>query len=118
MSGTALGGRNEGETRVVYYYDADTDQQIKADKGKPKLHLVPWDIVYAIAAVREYGVEKYPITDSWKNVSSERYIDALLRHTIAFAKDPNGLDESGLPHLYHVACNVAFLCNFMSEGKL
>lgn len=95
------------------------DQEIKADKGKPKLHLVPWEIVNAIAVVREYGVKKYGDKESWKSVEAERYIDALLRHTIAFAEDPEGMDvESGLPHIAHVACNVAFLCDFFKEGKL
>jgi hypothetical protein len=37
--------------------------------------------------------------------------DALLRHTLAYMDDPRGVDaESGLPHLSHIACNVAFLC--------
>ena len=98
---------------------SEADQEIKADKGKPKLHLVPWEIVNAIAEVREYGVRKYGDKESWKSVEAERYVDALLRHTIAFAKDPAGLDrESGLPHIAHVACNVAFLCEFYKEGKL
>ena len=35
------------------------NQKIKADEGKPKLSLVPWQIVYDIARVREYGNQKY-----------------------------------------------------------
>lgn len=95
------------------------DQEIKADKGKPKLHLVPWEIVKAIAKVREYGVKKYGAKESWREVEAERYIDALLRHTVAFAEHPTGFDdESGFPHLYHVACNVAFLCEYLKDGRL
>jgi len=31
-------------------------------------------------------------------------------HIWAYLRDPDGVDEeSGLPHLEHVACNVAFL---------
>lgn len=88
-----------------------SNQKIKADEGKPKLSLVPWQIVYDIARVREYGNQKYGDSESWREVEPERYIDALLRHTLAFASDPFGRDgESGLPHLWHVATNVAFLC--------
>ena len=34
----------------------------------------------------------------------------------AFAENPTGADEeSGLPHLWHLACNVAFLCEMYKE---
>lgn len=33
-----------------------------------------------------------------------------MRHICKWLKDPHGNDEdSGLPHLWHIACNVAFL---------
>ena len=33
-----------------------------------------------------------------------------MRHLVAYMREPQGTDEeSGLPHLWHVACNVAFL---------
>jgi hypothetical protein len=90
------------------------DQSIKSDAGKPQLRLVPPQIMYDIARIREYGNAKYGDSDSWKRVEHERYIDALLRHTLAFAENPKGVDEeSGLPHLWHAACNMAFLCAMM-----
>ena len=68
-------------------------------------------ITKAIALVREYGVHKYKEKESWKTVEIERYRDAAYRHFLAYIEDPTGVDEeSGLPHLYHLACNVAFLC--------
>lgn len=86
------------------------DQTAKADSGKPHLTLVPQEIIYAIARVREYGVEKYKDPENWKRVEPERYRDAAYRHWLAYLKDPQGVDEeSGLPHLWHLACNVAFL---------
>lgn len=93
------------------------DQKIKADFGKPRLSLVPLEILPAIAQVREYGNAKYGDSESWRRVEPERYIDALLRHVFAFASDPTGVDEeSGFPHLWHVATNVAFLCE-MYKGE-
>lgn len=57
------------------------------------------------------GVRKYHDPENWKNVEIERYIDATLRHLLAYVDNNNSLDEeSGLPHLWHCACNVAFLC--------
>ena len=88
------------------------DQEIKADKGKPQCRLVPSEIVRAIARIREYGLKKYGDKESWKSVSIDRYQDAMYRHLLAYIENPTGVDEeSGLPHLWHLACNVAFLCS-------
>ena len=90
----------------------------KADAGKPRISLVPTQIIRDIAAVREYGTNKYGSAENWKNVEEQRYIDALLRHTLAYMDDPHGVDaESGLPHLSHIACNVAFLCEMRRKTK-
>ena len=87
------------------------DQSIKADAGKPQLTLVPQQILYDIAEVREYGVNKYGKSESWKDVEIQRYRDAAFRHFLAYLREPNGTDEeSGIEHLKHLACNVAFLC--------
>ena len=92
------------------------DQKIKADAGKPKLTLVPHKIIFAIAKVREYGLAKYGESESWRKVDVQRYRDALFRHLLAYLSDPSGIDdESGLPHLWHLACNVAFLCELESS---
>ena len=94
------------------------NQNAKSDAGKAKLSLVPTDIIWAIAAIREYGNNKYPDggPDNWKQVERERYIDACYRHWLRFVKDPTGVDtESGYPHLWHCACNVAFLCEMYAE---
>ena len=96
--------------------DADkkdkNDQTAKADAGKAKLSLVPQKIIYDIARIREYGNNKYPEggRDNWKGVEKQRYVDAMLRHISAYVSDPKGVDEeSGLPHLWHAACDMAFI---------
>lgn len=90
------------------------DQEAKADAGKPRLTLVPPRIIWDIAAVRQYGVEvKYPKTgvDGWRTISMERIKDAAFRHFMRYLATPHGVDEeSGLPHLWHCATNIAFLC--------
>ena len=89
------------------------DQTAKADAGKARISLVPTAIIYAIAKVREYGCNRYPEggKDNWKRVEAERYRDALGRHYLAYIDEPYGVDrESGLPHLWHLATNCAFLC--------
>lgn len=93
------------------------DQTIKADAGKPKLSLVPTQIIRDIAEVREYGTKKYNgDPDGWRDVKLVRYINALYRHVLAFVDDPFGEDEeSGIPHYKHVACNMAFICEMLSD---
>ena len=93
-------------------------QSVKADAGKPQVSLVPSQIVYDIARIREYGNKKYPEggKDNWKRVEVERYRDAAYRHLLAYIDDPHGVDEeSGMPHLWHLACNVAFLCELEKD---
>ena len=93
------------------------DQQAKADAGKPRLSLVPSEIIRNIATIREYGNRKYGSAENWRTVEVERYRDAAYRHLLAYIDDPASVDdESGLPHLWHLACNVAFLCE-MERGK-
>lgn len=93
------------------------NQKAKADAGKPRLTLVPMRIIWDIAAVREWATRnKYPDPSSWKQVEPKRYHEALIRHVLRYIDEPDGVDkESGLPHLYHVATNVAFLAELEKE---
>lgn len=92
------------------------DQEAKADAGKPRLTLVPQRIIWDIAAVRDFGTKKYKDPNNWKRVSKERYRDAAFRHFMRYLATPHGVDEeSGLPHLWHCCCNLAFLCEL--EGN-
>lgn len=94
----------DGETKLE-------NTAAKDDSGKRKLTLVPRHIIWDIAAIREYGTEKYGDPENWRKVSPERYRDAAFRHFLNYLDDPEGVDEeSGLPHLWHLACNIAFLC--------
>jgi hypothetical protein len=94
----------------------ERDQSAKADAGKPRLSLVPSEIIRNIAVIREYGVLKYGDSENWRKVEVERYRDAAYRHLLAYIDDPASRDEeSDLPHLWHLACNVAFLCELEKE---
>lgn len=88
----------------------EKNQQAKADAGKLQLTLVPRGIIRAVARIRMYGNEKYHDPENWRTVEIERYRDAAFRHFLSYLDDPQDVDEeSGLPHLWHLACNVAFL---------
>ena len=95
---------------------SEYNQQAKADDGKPELDLVPWQIVFDIEEVRRYGNKKYGDPENWRTVELRRYVNALLRHTLAFVEDYDSRDEeSGIAHYKHMACNMAFICEMMKE---
>ena len=98
-------------SNMVAIAQEDAAQEAKADAGKVRLTLVPRKIIWAIGRIREYGNKKYGDSENWRRVEKERYRDAAYRHFMAYLDDPAGKDEeSGLPHLHHLACNIAFLC--------
>ena len=92
------------------------DKQPKADAGKPRPTLVPVSLIDAVTAVRMYGNEKYHDPENWRKVEPQRYRDALYRHWLAYLKGEKCDQESGLPHLWHLACNAAFLIE-MEAGQ-
>lgn len=90
--------------------------EAKADAGKLRPTLVPTKLVWAVAAVRKYGTMKYKDPENWRQVEPERYKDALYRHLLAYIGGEQYDKESYLPHLWHMACNIAFLIEMEWEG--
>lgn len=89
----------------------------KPVKDSVSIALIPIEVIGAIRETRLYGFKKYGDPENWKQVSVERYRDAAYRHFMAYLEEPGGVDEeSGLPHLWHFACNIAFLCALESKN--
>ena len=116
--GTAYAGTVAYYERLDRYepLDSDLSQTAKADAGKPRLTLVPAGIITAVEKVRAYGNAKYHDPNNWKQVESQRFWDAAVRHIVAAWDDYTEIDpESGLPHIYHAMCNLAFLAERMED---
>ena len=108
----------EFKTNPIYV--RSDDQKAKSDAGKLQLTLVPRQIIWDIAEVRMFGNKKYPEggPENWKNVEPQRYRDALLRHLLAYLDDPLSVDEeSGLPHRWHMECNMAFIAELEKDRQ-
>jgi len=98
------------------FIDVIREQEAKFDAGKPRLSLVPPALIEAVGAIRTYGTQKYGDPENWRQVSTERYKDALMRHITAWLRDPESVDEeSGYRHLWHAACNIAFILEVEHE---
>lgn len=105
-------------TEDEYKEESKMSDNLKYDDNKPRLDLVPPELIEAVGIVRTYGVSKYGDSESWKQVEPYRYRAALMRHICLYLEEPDGVDaESGLPHLWHIACNVAFLIALNAEKR-
>ncbi len=92
-------------------------QGLKYDKDKLRMDLIPPIAFEALGRILTYGADKYT-DNSWQGIEPERYRAALLRHFVAYLKDPDGVDEeSGLKHIEHCFCNAMFLCYFLDKGE-
>lgn len=81
----------------------------KDDGGKPRHDLIPPELNDAVARVLAFGADKYGARNWEKGMSWGRPFAALMRHMWAWwgrdARDP----ETGMSHLWHAACCIAFL---------
>ncbi len=88
----------------------------KHDTGKLTPSNCPPQIIYDIMEVQQYGARKYETSENWREIDVGRWINAFLRHTLAFWKNPRAIDkESGIPHYKMMACNLAFICDLLAE---
>lgn len=88
----------------------------KADKGKPRVDLIPHEFILETAEVLGKGAEKYG-ADNWQaGAEWSRYFAAMQRHLWAW-KSGEDLDlETGKSHLAHAACCLAFLMAYQARG--
>ena len=88
----------------------------KFDNGKLRYSLIPPILLESVASVLTFGAIKYA-PNSWQSVpnAQERYLDALYRHLEAYRSGIPTDTDSGLSHLAHAACNIAFLLHFEGD---
>lgn len=85
---------------------------IKYDMGKPPLDLINRRALEAEAQVMAYGATKYG-RDNWRGgMDWSRLIAATLRHVTAFGDGEDNDQETGLSHLAHARCCLAFLIQY------
>ena len=93
------------------------DTEYKHDTDKTRLDLVEPSLIEAVGRIRTYGVQKYHSPDNWRKVEKYRYVAAAMRHFEAYRSGEKNDPESGMPHLWHVACNIMFLIELERSGN-
>lgn len=96
--------------RRCYEEIAALDIGRKDDSGKAMMDLIPPHAELMLAKVLTFGAEKYGAWN-WSQVDDleRRYMAAAMRHINAHRAGELLDQESGLPHLAHAMCCLAFL---------
>ncbi len=90
---------------------------VKYNDGKLRTDLVEARFIEGIAAVLTYGSFKYS-ANNWKTgggLTLEQIWGSLSRHYFSLAKGNKYDAETGIPEIYHLACNLMFLAWRMEE---
>ena len=88
----------------------------KLDQGKPRYDLIPPELLEGVAAVLTEGArEKYPARNWEGGMRWGKYFAALMRHMWAWWRGENLDPETGMSHLHHAACCLAFLIAYESR---
>lgn len=102
-------------------------EMLRYNAGKLRLSLLPTSFIRALShnlrgalieetvRVLEFGAGKYS-PNNWRASGSWiKVFDSALRHAFAFACGEEYDQESGLHHLGHLGCNLAFLLEFEEQ---
>jgi Domain of unknown function (DUF5664) len=87
----------------------------RMNEGKLLMHLIPAEVVQELAAVLTRGAQKYGARNWEQGLTYSSTFDSLQRHLWAWWNGQDVDDESGLSHLTHALCNVAFLVVFVKR---
>lgn len=88
----------------------------KYDADKIRMDLLDPSFTEGVASVLTFGAAKYA-PNNWRNgIQYSRIIAAIHRHLASIQRGEDFDPESGLPHVFHIGCNVQFL-GWMMENK-
>lgn len=90
---------------------------IKHDSDKPKLDLIPAELLEEVGKVLSFGAKKYNRGNWCKGINYSRLIAAAMRHLNEYNKGVDIDPESNLLHVSHAATNLAFLLWMIEHRK-
>jgi len=96
--------------------DAVVDKHAKAHPDKPRMDLIPPEIMTAMGTVMAHGAKKFAERGWEEGVEWGIYFAALQRHVWAWQGGEDIDMESGHSHLWHAACCLAILVAYEARG--
>ena len=94
------------------------EKATRYNEGKPRLGLIPPQIVEGLGHVLAFGAQKYDDNNWKKGLSDENCMSSCLRHLMKFQRGEIYDSESGIHHLAHAACNLAFILYFHEQQDI
>ena len=88
----------------------------KDDFGKTRYDLLPPEMLDGVAKVLTFGAGKYGQRNWEKGMGWGRPFAALMRHMWAWWRGEAADPESGMSHLWHAGCCIAFLIAYEARG--
>lgn len=92
--------------------DFKNDKGKKFDAGKPMIGLISAYAIEQEARVMTFGAGKYGFHQWRLGLSYIRTISAVLRHIFAFLRGEDLDPETGIHHLAHARCGLAFVLEY------
>lgn len=86
-----------------------TSEGRKDDSDKNRIELLPPELVEGVSEVLTYGAKKYDDRNWEKGMKWSRVFGACMRHLWAWWRGEKNDPETGISHLKHAGCNIAFL---------
>lgn len=85
---------------------------VKHDQGKPPITLISRRAIEEEAKVMAFGLKKYGAHNWRAGMAWSRNLDAAMRHILAYADGENVDPETGISHLAHARCCLAFVLEY------
>jgi len=89
---------------------------LKFDNDKLPFHLLPPELLEGVSAVLQFGAHKYAARNWELGMDWSRPFGALMRHMWAWWRGQSTDDETGMSHLWHAGCCIAFLIAYEQRG--
>lgn len=95
---------------------SNATEGVKLDGDKPRYDLLPPEFLDGTAHVLTHGAAKYSERNWEKGMRWGRPFAALMRHMWAWWRGEDKDPETGMSHLWHAACCIAFLMAYEERG--